>query len=76
MWQWANFTYVEGVLSDATILELCRLRYVGSAYHWRLAIHRASHDCANSVFPTASPVGTRDDALGTACGPYRNDLTA
>jgi len=67
----ANFTYVDGILPDATTLKLCRLRYVGSAHDWGLAIYRASHnDYADSVFPTGSPVGTCQDALDLACGLY------
>jgi hypothetical protein len=66
-----NFTYVDGILPDGTTLKLCRLRYVGSAHDWGLAIYRASHDdYADSIFPTGSPVGTCQDALDLACGLY------
>ena len=59
----ANFTYVDGILPDGTILKLCRLRYVGSAHDWRFAIYRASHnDYQESIFPTGLPTGTCEDA--------------
>jgi hypothetical protein len=49
----ANFSYVDGVLTDGTVTKLCRLRYGGSAHHWGFAIYRASHDdYAESVLPT------------------------
>jgi hypothetical protein len=73
----ANFTYVDAILPDGTTLKLCRLRYLGSAHHWRFAIYRASHDdYQDSLLPTGSPVGTCQDALDTACGLYLDDPTA
>ena len=72
----ATFSYVDGVLPDGTVLKLCRLRYIGSAHHWRLAIYRASHDdYQDSIFPTDLPIGTCEDALDTACGLYLGDHT-
>jgi hypothetical protein len=72
-----TFSYVDAVLTDATTLKLCRLRYVGSASQWQFAIYRASHDDYDeSVFFTGLPVGTCQDALDTACGLYLNDPTA
>src|SRR6266478_9578062 len=72
-----NFSYVDAVLTDATTLKLCPLRYVGSASQWQFAIYRASHDDYDeSVFFTGLPVGTCQDALDTACGLYLNDPTA
>ena len=72
-----NFSYVDAVLTGATTLKLCRLRYVGSASQWQFAIYRASHDDYDeSVFFTGLPVGTCQDALDTACGLYLNDPTA
>jgi hypothetical protein len=72
-----NFSYVDATLADATTLKLCRLRYVGSAHDWQLAIYRASHDDYDeSVFFTGLPVGSCQDALDTACGLYLNDPTA
>src|SRR5271165_316570 len=72
-----NFSYIDAVLTDATTLKLCRLRYVGSAHDWQFAIYRASHDDYDeSVFFTGLPVGTCQDALDTACGLYLNDPTA
>lgn len=54
-----NFSYVDAVLADQTILKLCRLRYGGSAHLWGFAIYRASHDdYQDSFLPTGSPVGT------------------
>ena len=73
----ANFSYVDGILTDGTVTKLCRLRYGGSAHQWGFAIYRASHDdYAESVLPTGLPVGTCEDALDTACGLYLGDPTA
>jgi hypothetical protein len=73
----ANFSYIDGVLPDGTILKLCRLRYLGSAHQWRFAIYRASHhDYDESIFPTGLPIGTCEDALDTACALYLGDPTA
>jgi hypothetical protein len=72
-----TFSYVEATLTGASTLQLCRLRYVGSAHQWQFAIYRASHDDYDeSIFPTGLPVGTCQDALDTACGLYLNDPTA
>jgi hypothetical protein len=73
----ANFTYVNATTSGGAELKLCRLRYVGSAHDWQLAIYRASHnDYAKSIFPTGLPIGTCEDALDLACGLYLDDPTA
>ncbi len=70
------FTYVEAS-TDAGIWSLCRLRYVGSAHDWQVAIYRASHDdYQNSIFPSGLPFGTCQDALDLACGLYLQDPTA
>ena len=70
------FTYVQAT-TDAGILPLCRLRYVGSAHDWQVAIYRASHDdYAESIFPNGLPFGTCQDALDLACGLYLGDPTA
>lgn len=70
------FTYVEAV-TDAGSLPLCRLRYVGSAHDWQVAIYRASHDdYQESIFPNGLPFGTCQDALDLASGLYLNDPTA
>jgi len=59
------------------VLPLCRLRYAGSARDWGFAIYRASHDdYEDSTCPPASPAGTAEDALDTACGLYLGDPTA
>jgi hypothetical protein len=72
-----TFTYVEATTNDGDQLRLCRLRYVGSAHNWQVAIHRASHDdYADSIFPTGLPIGTCQDALDLACGLYLNDPSA
>ena len=86
------FTYVEastGVEASAdveastdigehpVVLPLCRLRYVGSAHDWQVAIYRASHDdYAESIFPNGLRFGTCEDALDLACGLYLGDPTA
>jgi hypothetical protein len=73
----ANFSYIDGVLTDSTTLKLCRLRYRGSAHQWGFAIYRASHDdYEESIFPTGLPVGTCEQALDIPCGLYLGDPTA
>ncbi len=70
------FTYVEAT-TDTGTLPLCRLRYIGSAHNWQVAIYRASHDDYQaSIFPSGLPVGTCQDALDLACGLYLNDPSA
>ena len=74
------FTYVEAstnIGGHAVVGPLCRLRYVGSAHDWQVAIYRASHDdYAESIFPNGLPFGTCEDALDLACGLYLGDPTA
>jgi hypothetical protein len=71
------FTYVEATTTDDSTLRLCRLRYVGSAHDWQVAIYRASHDdYTESIYPTGLPFGTCEDALDLACGLYLGDPTA
>ena len=51
-----SFTYIEATTTEEATLPLCRLRYVGSAHHWQVAIYRASHnDYAESIFPSGLP---------------------
>lgn len=70
------FTYVEATTETGT-LPLCRLRYVGSAHDWQVAIYRASHDdYEESIFPSGLSIGTCQDALDLACGLYLGDPTA
>ena len=72
-----NFSYIDGILPDGSVMKLCRLRYGGSAHQWGFAIYRASHDDYEpNVFITGSPVGTCEDALDLACGLYLADPTA
>ena len=66
----AGFTYIDGHRPDGSTLPLCRLRYVGSANQWGVAIYRASHDdYEESILPTGSTVGTSEDALDTRLRP-------
>lgn len=72
-----GFAYVDGVLPDGQVLQLSRLRYVGSATTWGFAIYRASHDDYEDNFlPSGSPSGSAEEALDCACGLYLNDPTA
>jgi len=49
----AGFAYVDGLLGDGEVLQLCRLRYAGSARDWGFAMYRASHhDYEDSFLPT------------------------
>jgi hypothetical protein len=73
----AQFAYVDGQLPDGEILQLCRLRYAGSASTWGFAIYRASHDdYENSILPNGQLAGSPEQALDCACGLYLNDPTA
>lgn len=73
----ANFAYVDAELADGSTLELCRLRYTGSASMWGFAIYRASHDdYEDSFLPNAMTAGTPEEALDCACGLYLNDPSA
>lgn len=73
----AGFAYVDGILPDGDVLQLCRLRYVGSATTWGFAIYRDSHDDYEDNFlPSGSASGTAEEALDCACGLYLNDPTA
>jgi hypothetical protein len=73
----AGFAYIDGVLPDGEVLQLCRLRYLGSATIWGFAIYRASHDDYEDNFlPSGSPTGSAEEALDCACGLYLNDPTA
>ena len=73
----AGFAYVDGVLADGEVLQLCRLRYGGSARDWGFAMYRASHDdYEDSYLPTGFMGGSPEDALDTACGLYLADPTA
>ena len=73
----AGFAYVDGVLADGQVLQLCRLRYLSSASTWGFAIYRASHDDYEDNFlPSGSPSGSAEEALDCACGLYLNDPTA
>jgi hypothetical protein len=73
----AGFAYIDGVLADGEVLQLCRLRYLSSATIWGFAIYRASHDDYEDNFlPSGSPTGSAEEALDCACGLYLNDPTA
>jgi hypothetical protein len=73
----AQFAYIDGHLPDGEVLQLCRLRYAGSASTWGFAIYRASHDdYENSILPNGQLAGSPEDALDCACGLYLNDPTA
>jgi hypothetical protein len=72
----AGFAYVDGLLTDGEVLQLCRLRYAGSARDWGFAIYRASHDdYDDSYLPTGVMGGPAEDALDTACGLHLNNPT-
>jgi hypothetical protein len=73
----AQFAYVDGRLPDGEVLQLCRLRYGGSANRWGFAIYRASHnDYQDNILPNGQFAGSPEDALDCACGLYLNDPTA
>ncbi len=73
----SNFAYVDGRLPDGEVVQLCRLRYTGSANSWGFAIYRYSHnDYQDSVLPTGLPTGSPQDALDCACGLYLNNPSA
>lgn len=62
---------IDGQLPDGTTIKLCRLRYGGSAHLWGFAIYRAGHDDYEDSFrPTGTVIGSAEDALDCAAGPY------
>jgi hypothetical protein len=70
----SNFGYVDGTIVDGPTVQLCRLRYGGSASVWGFAIYRASHDDYEDAFlPTGSMGGSPEEALDCACGLYLSD---
>lgn len=72
-----NFAYISGTTVDDEELDLCRLRYGGSASLWGFAVYLASKDgYQDSVLPNGMTVGAPEDALDCACGLYLNDITA
>lgn len=71
------FAYVDGVLTDGTVLPLMRLRYLGSARTWGFAIYLASSGkYQDSFLPSGVPSGSPEEALDCACGLYLADPTA
>ena len=67
----AGFAYIDGVLTDGEVLQLCRLRYGGSARDWGFAIYRASHDdYEDSFLPTGFMGGS------SCCGQWGVSRTA
>ena len=73
----SGFAYVDGVLADGDVVNLCRLRYLGSADDWGFAIYLYSREAyEDSILPTGSFTGTPEEALDCACGLYLNDPSA
>lgn len=72
-----NFAYVDGVLPDGEVLQLCRLRYSGDATFFGFAIYLASKEgYQDSCLPTGAFDGTPVDALDCACGLYLAEPSA
>lgn len=68
--------YIDGHLSDGTILPLYRLRYNGSASIWGFAIYLAGRDgYEDNILPSGLPAGSPEEALDCVCGLYLNDPT-
>jgi hypothetical protein len=73
----AGYAYIDGVLLDAEVLPLCRLRFGGVLHSWGFAIYLASKDgYQDSVLPSGTPSGSPEEALDCACGLYLNDPSA
>jgi hypothetical protein len=71
-----RLAYIDGDLSDGTILPLYRLRYNGSASIWGFAIYLASRDgYEDNILPSGLPAGSPEEALDCVCGLYLNDPT-
>ena len=65
----AGFAYIDGVLADGEVLQLCRLRFLSSATVWGFAIYRASHDdYEDNVLPSGSPTGTAEAEVKALAG--------
>ena len=72
-----SFAYVEGVLADDDVVQLCRLRYEGSDDAWGFAVYLYSREgYEDSLLPTGSFTGSPEEALDCACGLYLNDPSA
>lgn len=70
-----SFAYVTGELPDGEELQLCRLRYTGSATTWGFALHLASSGrYEDQILPTGSFAGTPEEGLDCACGLYLASL--
>lgn len=66
-----GFAYIDGQLTDGSVIQLCRLRYGGSATSWGFAIYLASKDgYEDSILPSGYPVGTPQEALDCAGSLY------
>ena len=72
-----GFAYIDGVLPNGQVLELCRLRFHGALHAWNFAICLASQDgCEDDFLPSGLPSGSPEGALDCACGLYLNDPSA
>jgi len=64
-------------LPDGDVVNLCRLRYLGSPDDWGFAMYLSSRESyEDSFLPTGSFTGTPEEALDSACGLYLNDPSA
>ncbi|TQC42662.1 hypothetical protein EEB14_47590 [Rhodococcus sp. WS4] len=73
----SNFAYVDGVLTDETVIPLLRLRYGESASVWGFAIYLGSTGkYRDSILPNENFAGSPEDGLDQACGLYLGDPTA
>src|ERR1700722_14462673 len=73
-----GFAYIDGVLPDAQIQKLCRLKIGGVVDDRGFPMSLASKDgYEQAILPqTGWPAGSPEDALDTACGLYLGDPTA
>jgi hypothetical protein len=67
----SKFAYADGEIAGGPSIPLCRLRHVGWASEWGIAIYRASHGgYEESFLPTGIMGGSPQEALDCACGLY------
>lgn len=65
------FAYIDGQLHDNQTIQLCRLRYGGSANTWGFALYLySSEKYEDQTLPTGRFAGTPEEALDCACGLY------
>jgi hypothetical protein len=65
------FAWIDAELADGEVVQLIRLRYLGSADDWGFGLYLASSDkYEDQILPAGGFTGTPEDALDCACELY------